>query len=214
MSAPTTASEGGPPPPGAGVAVISRALPWLLALGGAVGLLAAAALLVEKIRVLADPGHVPACSVNPVLSCGTVMATPQAEVFGIPNPVVGVACFAVVATVGAALLAGARFRRWFWIGLQAGVLFGVVLVHWLIFQSLYRIGALCPYCVVVWAVTIPLFWYVTLHNVRSAHLPTPSRLRRPVDLLARSHTVVLTLWGLAITGLVGQAFWTYWSTLL
>ncbi|PRC62285.1 hypothetical protein C6A85_03910, partial [Mycobacterium sp. ITM-2017-0098] len=29
-------------------------------------------------------------------------------------------------------------------------------VHWLIFQSLYRIGALCPYCMVVWAVTIPL----------------------------------------------------------
>ena len=29
-------------------------------------------------------------------------------------------------------------------------------VHWLIFQSLYRIGALCPYCMVVWAVTISL----------------------------------------------------------
>ena len=31
-----------------------------------------------------------------------------------------------------------------------------VFMHWLIFQSLYRIGALCPYCMVVWAVTIPL----------------------------------------------------------
>ena len=216
MTARTTVSavEAGDRPPGADVTVISRALPWLLTLGGAIGLLSAAALLVEKIRVLADPEHVPACSINPVLSCGTVMGTPQAEAFGIPNPVIGVACFAVVTTVGAALLAGARLRRWFWLGLQAGVLFGVVFVHWLIFQSLYRIGALCPYCMVVWAVTIPLFWYVTLHNLRSAHLPAPSWLRRPTEVLARNHTVVLTLWALVILGLIGQAFWTYWSTLL
>lgn len=25
------------------------------------------------------------------------------------------------------------------------------------FETLYEIGALCPYCMVVWAVTIPLF---------------------------------------------------------
>ncbi|MEV2274780.1 vitamin K epoxide reductase family protein [Nocardiopsis sp. NPDC049922] len=200
--------------PGSGVTVISRALPWLLTLGGAVGLAASAALLVERIRVLADPGHVPSCSINPVLSCGTVMATPQAEAFGVPNPIVGVACFAVVTTVGAALLAGAEPRRWFWLGLQAGVVFGVVFVHWLIFQSLYRIGALCPYCMVVWAVTVPLFWYVTLHNTRSGHLPVPTGVRPAAEVLARNHTVVLTVWALAIVGAVGQAFWTYWATVL
>ncbi|WP_433697174.1 vitamin K epoxide reductase family protein [Nocardiopsis sp. CA-288880] len=214
MSAPAPSRPSATPPPGAAVPVISLALPWLLAVGGAVGLLASTALLVEKIRVLADPGHVPACSLDPVLSCGTVMATPQAEAFGIPNPIIGVACFAVVTTVGAALLAGARFRPWFWLGLQAGVLAGAVLVHWLIFQSLYRIGALCPYCMVVWAVTIPVFWYVTLHNVRSGHLPTPRWLAGPVGLLARNHTVVLTVWALVVVGAVGQAFRAYWSMLL
>ncbi|MFJ9554232.1 vitamin K epoxide reductase family protein [Nocardiopsis sp. NPDC101807] len=214
MSAPAPSHPSAAPPPGAAVPVISLPLPWLLAVGGAVGLLASTALLVEKIRVLADPGHVPACSLDPVLSCGTVMATPQAEVFGIPNPVVGVASFAVVTTVGAALTAGARPHRWFWLGLQAGVLAGAVFVHWLIFQSLYRIGALCPYCMVVWAVTIPVFWYVTLHNVRSGHLPTPRWLSGPVGLLARNHTVVLTVWALVVVGAVGQAFRDYWSTLL
>ncbi|PWV58173.1 putative membrane protein [Nocardiopsis sp. L17-MgMaSL7] len=222
-------ADGSPHPrPGADVPVVSRALPWLLVVGGLVGVVAAAALLVERIRVLADPDHVPACSFNPVLSCGTVMVTPQAEVFGVPNPLIGVVCFAVVTAVGAALLArtdpgtgagpGARadlgFRRWFWLGLQAGCLFGVVFVHWLIFQSLYRIGALCPYCMVVWVVTIPLFWYVTLHNLRSGHVPVPSALRRPVGVLARNHTVVLTVWGVVIVGAVAEAFWSYWTTLL
>ncbi|MFE9242434.1 vitamin K epoxide reductase family protein [Nocardiopsis sp. NPDC006938] len=210
------------PLPGADTPVISRALPWLLLVGGLVGLVAAGALLVEKIRVLADPEHVPACSFNPVLSCGTVMTTPQAEVFGMPNPLVGVACFAVVAAVGAALLARAGsdweadpgFRRWFWLGLQAGTVFGVVFVHWLIFQSLYRIGALCPYCMVVWAVMIPVFWYVTLHNLRSGHLPVPIALRAPLGVLARNHTVVLTVWGVVIASAIAQAFWSYWTTLV
>lgn len=214
MSASTATYEPRVSLPGAEVTVISRALPWLLTLGGAVGLLAATALLVEKIRVLADPEHVPACSINPVLSCGTVMATPQAEVFGIPNPIIGVACFAVVTTIGVALLAGAWFQRWFWLGLQTGVLFGAVFVHWLIFQSLYRIGALCPYCMVVWAVTIPLFWYVTLHNLRNGHLPAPALARPLLSALARYHSTVLVLWAMGLTAAIGQAFFPYWSLLI
>ncbi|GAB3745974.1 vitamin K epoxide reductase family protein [Nocardiopsis nanhaiensis] len=210
-------------PPGSEVPVISRALPWVLVVGGLIGLVASAALLVEKVQMLSDPDHVPSCTINPVLACGTVMETPQAEVFGIPNPIIGVACFAAVLAVAAALLArtgtgsgsgpGSGFRPWFWLGLQAGTLFGAVFVHWLIFQSLYRISTLCPYCMVVWAVTVPIFWYVTLHNLRTGHLPVAAALRRPLGVLARNHTVVLTLWALAVVGAVGQAFWSYWSTL-
>lgn len=64
---------------------------------------------------------------------------------------------AVVAATGAAALAGARMRGSYRAGLQAGVVFGAGFVHWLIGQSLYAIGALCPYCMVVWAVTMPIF---------------------------------------------------------
>jgi uncharacterized membrane protein len=175
-----------------------RVLPWLLLFGGLIGLAASAVLTVEKIAILRDPAYVPSCSINPVLSCGSVMTKPQAEAFGFPNPLLGIAGFAVVATVGAALLAGATFRRWFWLGLQAGVTFGAGFIHWLIFQSLYRIGALCPYCMVVWAVTIPIFWYVTLHN-----------LRRRFTF----HGVVLTLWFVLVLTLITEHFWSYWRTL-
>ena len=191
-----------------------RALAWLLVVGGAVGLTAATVLLVEKIALLEDPSYVPSCSINPILSCGSVMQTSQAEAFGFPNPILGVAGFSVVLTVGVAVVAGARLDRWFWLGLQAGVTFGVGFVHWLIFQSLYRIDALCPYCMVVWTVTIPIFWYVTLHNLRRGFLRAPQSWRQAVSLLSRNHTVVLTVWYLAIVFLVAQRFWDYWSTLL
>ena len=191
-----------------------RGLAWLLLIGGLIGLTASFVLAVEKYALLADPTYVPTCSLNPVLSCGSVMASAQAEAFGFPNPLLGVAGFPVVAAVGAALLAGARTAPWFWGGLQVGVTGGVLFVHWLIFNSLYRIGALCPYCMVVWAVTIPLFWYVTLHNLQTAMPLLPRRLANPVGTARRFHGVILTGWFLLIAIAVLEEFWLYWSTLL
>jgi uncharacterized membrane protein len=197
-----------PPPPAEPRS--SRPLALLLTIGGAVGLLAAAILLIEKIRLLEDPTYVPSCSINPILSCGSVMNTDQAEAFGFPNPIIGVAGFSAVLTAGVAVLAGATFRRWFWLGLQTGVTFGIGFIHFLIFQSLYRIGALCPYCMVVWVVTIPLFLFTTLHNIRSDHLPG----RRVAGTVGEYSGVVLTAWYLVITGLIAKRFWDYWETLL
>ena len=148
---------------------------------------------------------------KPVLSCGSVMTKPQAEIFGFPNPLLGIAGFAVVTTVGAALLAGASFRRWFRVGLQAGVTFEAGFEHWLIFQSLYRIEALCPYCVAVWATTVPIFWYVTLHNLNA--LANHPGTRRAVLGVTRYHSVVLTSWTVVLLTLIGHQFWSYWRTL-
>ncbi|MBB2988243.1 vitamin K epoxide reductase family protein [Terracoccus luteus] len=183
---------------------------WLLVVTGAVGLLAAATLLVEKILLLQDPTYVPSCSLNAVISCGSIMNTAQAEVFGFPNPIMGVAGFAVVLTVGAALLAGARFRRWFWWGLQLGVTFGIVFVHWLVVQSLYRINALCPYCMVVWVVTITLFVAVTAGNVRRGVLPGGRAAREVADFAP----TIAVGWVLVVAALVVTRFWDYFSTLL
>lgn len=189
---------------------------WLLLVAGAVGLAAAVTLTLEKIRLLENPGYVPSCNISPIISCGSVMRTAQASAFGFPNSLLGVAGFAVVVTIGAAVLGGARLPRWFWLGLQAGVLFGVGFVHWLIFQTLYRIGAVCPYCIAVWASVIPLFWYTTLHNLAPSRrvIPLPKRWRPAFAAVARHHWVVPACWYLAIALLILNRFWYYWQTLL
>lgn len=187
-----------------------RLVAWVLAAGGVVGLLAALTLTIEKINMLTDPGYRPTCSINPILSCGSVMTSPQASAFGFPNPLIGIVGFTVVTTLGVLLLAGLRLPRWCWLGLHAGATFGVVFVHWLIFQSLYRIGVLCPYCMVVWVVTIAVFWYTTLHNVHHGHVPAPRGAGRLVQL----HTAGLTVWYLVVVALIGHRFWYYWQTLI
>ncbi|SNS77671.1 Uncharacterized membrane protein [Asanoa hainanensis] len=191
--------------------ISDRLIGWILTVGGLVGALAAFVLTVEKIALLKDPAYVPSCSINPILSCGSIMTTDQAEVFGFPNPLIGLLAFPVVAAIGVAVLSGARLPRWWWLSLQAGTLFGIGFVHWLFFQSLYRIGALCPYCMVVWVVMILLFTFVTLHNLDRGHLPAPRRL---TDTLLLARGAIPTLWLFVLAALIGQRFWFYWSTLL
>ena len=206
------------PDPGAAAGAVglwsstSRSTAWLLLTGGVIGWLASFVLTIEKFQITADSSHIPSCSISPILNCGSVMTTPQAAVFGFPNSLLGVTGFAVVAATGAALLAGARLHAWFWSALQFGATAALVLVHWLIVQSLYRIEMLCPYCMIVWAVTIAIFWYVSLRNL--AHLLPAARRSPLVSGLLANHAAPLTLWILVILGLIAHQFWWYWSDLL
>ncbi|MBU2695857.1 vitamin K epoxide reductase family protein [Pimelobacter sp. 30-1] len=182
--------------------------------GGALGFVTAFVLLLEKIELLKDAGYTPSCSLNPILNCGSVMVTDQAEVFGFPNPLLGIAAFPVVVATGAALLAGARLARWYWAGLQVGVTLGLGFVLWLMFQSLYRIGALCPYCMVVWAVVLPIFWYVTLRNAGAGLFGAKVAGARVVRTLREWHLFALTLAVLLVLVLIIEQFWYYWKTLV
>ncbi len=142
------------------------------------------------------------------------MITRQAEVFGFPNPFIGVAGFAIITTVGMALLAGAQFKRWFWLGLQAGTVFGVLFVTWLQYQSIYVIEALCPYCMIVWAVTIPIFLYVLIYNLRAGHIKTAGIGRSMSGFIQKNHGSILLIWYALIFLAILTHFWYYWQTLV
>jgi uncharacterized membrane protein len=155
-----------------------RGLALLLVITGAAGLLASWIITLDKFKLLEDPDYVPGCSVNPIISCGNIMKSDQASVFGFPNPMLGLVTYGMVICVGMGLLAGARFPRWYWLTLNAGMLFGVGFCAWLTYQSLYEINALCLWCNLAWVATILMFWYVTSFNVRNGFLPAPAGLKR------------------------------------
>ncbi|MCB0948154.1 MAG: vitamin K epoxide reductase family protein [Mycobacterium sp.] len=191
-----------------GVAV-GRSSALLVLITGGVGLAAALTLTIEKIEILINPDYIPTCSINPVLSCGSVMITPQASVLGFPNPVFGIVAFAVVLVTGVLATAKVQLPRWYWAGLALGALLGAAFVHWLIFQSLYRIGALCPYCMVVWAVTIPLL--VVAASIAVEPQNSGSALVRGLYTWRWS---LVALWFTAVILLILERFWNYWSTLI
>lgn len=190
---------------------LERGLPWLLVVGGAVGLVCAFIISIDKLKLLENPGaHLP-CNLNPIISCGSVMQSAQAHAFGFPNPFIGLAAFGALMAIGAGLLAGATFKRWFWLGLEAGTVFGLGFIHWLFFESVYRIHSLCPYCMVVWIVTITTFWYVTLYNLQKGHLRPPASLHGACVFARKHHLDILVLWLLALAALILKHFWYYYG---
>lgn len=186
-----------------------RAPALLLTVAGAIGLLASFVLSVDKVRLLEDKiaGRTTtfSCDLSAFVSCGDVMASPQSSAFGFPNAFIGVLGFAVVLTLGVVWLSGAPVRRWIWVGLQTGAIFGIAFVTWLQFQSIYRIGFLCPYCMVVWAVMIPIFVVVTGGTLR---------MFAPASGITRFVTnwtlLIVALWYVAIAA----AIWFEYGTRL
>ncbi|MGW1842912.1 vitamin K epoxide reductase family protein [Streptomyces sp. NPDC001966] len=184
---------------------------WLLVVTAALGLLGSFVITIDKFALLADPGFVPACSLSPVVSCTSVMRSEQASAFGFPNPLIGLVAFGTVLGTGAGLLAGARYRRWYWWGLNLGTLFGAGFCMWLMTQALFEIGALCLWCVLVWVATIFMFWHTTVHNLRHGVLPAPRAL---VAAVLEFPLVVPVTWCLAVVMLIAIRFWSYWQTFL
>lgn len=155
---------------------------WLI-IAGAIGWWAAFSLTVEKFHLLADPDALASCDFSILVQCTANLDSWQGSVFGFPNPILGLAGWVAPIVVGAAILAGARFARWFWWLFEAGVLFAFAFVIWLVSQSIYVLGTLCPWCMVTWAVTIPTFYAVTLHVLRAGIVPAGPRVRRAADTL-------------------------------
>ncbi len=190
-----------------GAAVGRASAIWVL-VAGVIGLVASVTLTIEKIEILINPDYVPTCSINPVLSCGSVMITPQASAFGFPNPLIGIVSFTVMLVTGVLAVAKVDLPRWYWAGLAVGTLLGTVFVHWLAWQSLYSIGALCPYCMVVWSVTIPLLVVVASIAAR------PATSNGVVRALHTWRWSLVALWFTGVILLILVRFWDYWSTLL
>ena len=183
-----------------------RPFALVLLVTGVIGWVASAILVLERLQLYKDPGHVTSCDINPWVSCGQVMGTWQSELFGFPNPLIGIVAFAVVITTAMTILAGARLGRWYWAGLQVGVTLGAVFVIWLWSQALFAIYILCLYCMIVWAAMIPLFLLLTVRNLAHGIIPAPPRLVRFATEWA------WTLVAIAYVGVAASVFFRFFAT--
>ena len=75
--------------PSGGAVGAGRAFACMLVITGAAGLLASWVITLDKFKLLEDRDFTPACSLNPVVSCGNIMKSDQAAAFGFPNPMLG-----------------------------------------------------------------------------------------------------------------------------
>ncbi len=186
----------------------SRKLPLILIGGGLLGLLAAFELTYDKIQVLKNPLYDPPCNINPIFSCGSVMKTEQASLFGVPNTVFGLMAFSALITFGVMLLSGAKVQKWVWQSVQAVATIGTIFMHYLFFQGVFRINAICPWCFLTWMITIPIFVYVTTYNLSEGNIGL-QRFKKLQVWLQKNQLHIVISWYLGIFMILIWHFWYY-----
>lgn len=167
-------------------------------------LIASFVLSADAVRLAADPNADLACNLNAVLSCGTVGSSWQSHVFGFPNAFLGLMAEPVVITIAVASLGGVRFPRWFMFAAQVVYTLGLVFAYWLLYQSMFRIGALCPWCLLVTVSTTLVFSTLTHVNIRDGNLFLPSRIQSALRTGVRANVdlMIVVIWMLALALLV------------
>lgn len=133
---------------------------------GTMALLASFVLTVEEFHLLKNPDAQLSCSINLVLNCATVMQTWQASILGFPNMLIGLMAFSIVVMTAVLGLSQVKLPRWFWKAATIGFFFSMLFAQWLFFQSLYDIGTLCPWCLIVTTSTVVIFATTAHYTIR------------------------------------------------
>lgn len=144
--------------------------------GGAMGLVASFLQSIEKIALLKHQNAALSCDLNSVFSCSNVLNAPQSAVFGFPNSFMCMVLFTIFTTEGLVLLTGGHVSRGFRLFTQGLSLFTLGFALWFLWQSTYRIGSLCIFCMFCFAglLMVNAAWL----RMNSSDLPISARAHR------------------------------------
>lgn len=150
---------------------------WIVA--GLAGWTVSFLLYHEYIGQLTGGDALITCNVSPVVTCGPNLLSPGGNLLGFSNSIIGIVLFLGPVFAGAAALAApSGLRAWFWRTFTVFVLGAFVLIHFFAYRSIFEYSTLCPWCMVIWLVTIPLFVTVLGWSLRSGVWGTGSTWRR------------------------------------
>ncbi|MFA5004487.1 MAG: vitamin K epoxide reductase family protein [Candidatus Saccharimonadales bacterium] len=188
---------------------ISKFYPWVLLGGSAVGLVASVWQAAERVQMLKHPAAALSCNLNPVIDCSGVLGNRWAALFGFPNAFIGIAIFAMLLMAGVVLASGMKPSKLF-----SKVLFavGTILIlfsFWFFGMSLYVIGKVCIFCLFIWAVSVPIFWYGKLNYFQTYPLRKPW-LKKWFGFFEKHHLDVLLLVYVVMIAMYLARFRTYY----
>lgn len=191
---------------------IAVIFPYVLIVFGLIGFMASVAISVEKADLLAHPKADIFCNINPLYSCSSVITSKQSKLFGISNEVYGLGLFGGILAVGLSTLAAAKPKKWFWqmFALIMSVFSVMILYLW--YQSIFKIGAICIFCTTVWfsgwTLTSALLTWCYDQKVFE-NLPS---FTKPILAFTRRHAVKVWLfWILLLAGLTLKHFWYFYG---
>lgn len=172
--------------------------------GGVLGAVAAGWSLVERIAYAESPSSASFCEINSVISCNSIFGHWQSSALGVPNTLVSLPVFALLASAGLAGVLGSRLSRGYLATLFGLTVFMTGFVTWYMHQSAFAIGALCLFCTVGAAALITIGIAVTRVVDAEQALGT-GRAGRQLRLLVEARADIV-VW-LGVAALIAVLLW-------
>src|ERR1039457_4785091 len=119
----------------------------VMIIGALAGFVASFWQLLDKLELLKNSHAALSCNLNSVFSCSNILNAPQSSVFGFPNALMCVILFVVALVAGMIGLGGANIAKGLRFFFQFLAFFTVGFGLWYLWESIFRVGALCIFCV-------------------------------------------------------------------
>lgn len=153
-----------------------RAMAIWWAVAGFAGWTVSFLLYHEYIGQLTGGDALISCNISPVVTCGPNLLSPGGNLLGFSNSILGMVLFTgPIFAAAAGCAAPAGLRAWFWRTFALFVTAAFVLVHFFAYRSVFEYSSLCPWCMIIWLVTIPLFFTVAGWTLRAGVWGTRGR---------------------------------------
>jgi hypothetical protein len=114
------------------------------------------------------------------------------------------------------LIAGGKFASWLWHIASVVAFFGFLGVLYLAYQSFFELNTLCPWCMVVWVVSVPVFMGIISYDIRNNinFKKLKPALAKFLRFIEKENVLIMFVLLMVYVLLVLTRFWDYWSSLL
>ncbi len=187
-------------------ALKKKTLWWVLTVGSIAGLAASFIQTIEKINYAKHPTVPLTCDLNAIFSCSNVFDAWQSSVFGFSNSLMCIVFFALTAGVAFAGASGSLINKKLRYILHFFSVFFLGFGAWYLWQSTYRIGYICVFCVICYSAVITMNWAWLRLNANDLFASETSSKRWKSIEAQGADTFVWILWGIFIAGMIALHF--------
>lgn len=124
-----------------------KSLYLIMIIGAVAGFVASFWQLLDKLTLLKNSHALLSCNLNSVFNCSNVLNAPQSSVFGFPNALMCTILFTIMLIASLVGLTGSEIVKILRFVFQFLSLFMMTFGLWYLWESIFRVGDLCIFCV-------------------------------------------------------------------
>lgn len=184
-----------------------RNLWWVIVVGSFAGLISSLLQTIERINYAIHPSVPLRCNLNAIFSCSNVFDAWQSSVFGFSNSLMCMMFFGLTAGVALAAATGSQLNRRLSHLFHFFSVFFLGFGAWYLWQSTFRIGYICIFCLFCYSAVIAMNWaWFRLHYKQ---LPLRASGKTKLDKFVKDggDSLIAIVWALIIAFMIISRFW-------